>query len=253
MTKYYLHLKLFYCSLLFIFLQQFHLSAQTKSKEINVQTQSWVSVNSTIRLSKKFGIIADLHVRRNNFFADPDFYFARTGISYWINEQVTAVLGYGQMWVAPANTNWHHYAQEHRIYQQLQMISTIGKISLLNRMRNEQRWQEKIANDKVTHNYKFTDRVRYLLALTIPVFKNPHYPSIVLSDEIAIQSGKEIVYNTFDQNRAFVGFKQTDCKDLNFDLGYMVVTQEKSSGYQYDKNNTFRWFFYYTPDLRKRG
>lgn len=73
MTKYYLHLKLFYCSLLFIFLQQFHLSAQTKSKEIYVQTQSWVSVNSTIRLSKKFGIIADLHVRRNNFFQIPAF------------------------------------------------------------------------------------------------------------------------------------------------------------------------------------
>ena len=231
---------------------QFQVTAQTKTKEVNVQSQSWVSLNSTIRLSKKFGVIADLHMRRNNFFAAPGFYFVRTGLDYWINENITAVLGYGQMWVAPSNPAWHHFVQEHRVYQQVQMFSKIGKITLLNRIRNEQRWQEKIVNDKFTHNYKFTDRVRYLLSFTIPVFENKQLPSLVLSDELAIQFGKEVVYNTFDQNRLFIGIKQPVCKGLSFDLGYMLFTQEKSTGYQYDKNNTFRWFFYYTPDLRKK-
>jgi hypothetical protein len=247
-----------YITYILLFIISFLLSnhgahAQTKAKEINVQSQSWVSENGTMRFSKKFGMIADLHMRRNNFFADPSFYFVRTGVDYWITENLTAVLGYGQMWVAPSNPDWHHYAQEHRIYQQLQLISKIGKVTMMNRLRNEQRWQEKILNDKFTHDYKFTDRVRYLLSFTIPVVKNPHYPSLVLSDEIALQSGKEIVYNTFDQNRAFVGIKQTVCKGLSFDLGYMLFTQEKASGYQYDKNNTFRWFFYYTPDFRKKS
>ncbi|MEO7766050.1 MAG: DUF2490 domain-containing protein, partial [Ferruginibacter sp.] len=142
--------------------------------------------------------------------------------------------------------------QEHRVYQQLQMSSKIGKISLFNRIRNEQRWQEKIVNDKFTHNYKFTDRIRYLLSITIPVFKIPHYPSLVFADELLIQFGKEIVYNTFDQNRYFIGIKQPVCKSLSFDAGYMMVFQQKASGYQYDKNHTFRLFFYYTPDFRKK-
>jgi hypothetical protein len=251
MNKSYIYLKTICCFITLSFLTQFQLTAQTKTKEVNVQTQSWVSVNSTIRLSKKIGVIADLHMRRNNFFADPSFYFVRTGLDYWINENITAVLGYGQMWVAPTNPAWHHFVQEHRIYEQLQQFSKIGKITVLNRIRNEQRWQEKIVNDKFTHDYKFTDRVRYLLSFTIPVCSNKKLPSLVLSDELAIQFGKEVVYNTFDQNRLFIGIKQPVCKALSFDLGYMLFTQEKSTGYQYDKNNTFRWFFYYTPDFRK--
>lgn len=226
--------------------------AQTKTKEINEQSQSWFSVNSTIRLSKKFGVIADLHMRRNNFMADPSFYFARTGLNYWLKDNITLTLGYGQMWVAPAKSGWHHFGQEHRVYQQVQMISKIGKVSLMNRLRNEQRWQEKIVDDKFTKSFKFTDRIRYLLSFTIPVFKNPHYPSLVLSDELAFHFGKEVVYNTFDQNRVFVGIKQPVCKALSFDLGYMLLFQQKATGYQYDKNHTFRWFFYYTPDFRKK-
>ena len=31
----------------------------------------------------------------------------------------------------------------------------------------------------------------------------------------------------------------------------MLVYQQKASGYQYDLNHTLRWFFYFTPDLRK--
>ncbi|MEO6546993.1 MAG: DUF2490 domain-containing protein [Ferruginibacter sp.] len=229
-----------------------HAVAQTKNKEINLQSQSWFSVNSTSRLSNKFGVIADLHMRRNNFTARPSFYFVRVGASYWIKENITAVLGYGNMWVAPSTTNWHHFAQEHRVYQQVQMSSKIGKITLLNRLRNEQRWQEKISNDKFTHSYKFTDRIRYLVSMTIPVFKNPKYPALVLADELCIQFGKEIVYNTFDQNRYFIGIKQAVSKSLCFDTGYMMVFQQKASGYQYDKNQTYRLFFYYTPDFRAK-
>ncbi|MEP7143859.1 MAG: DUF2490 domain-containing protein [Ferruginibacter sp.] len=241
-----------YCLLIVSLLLHFNGYSQSNTKEINSQSQSWFSVNSTIRLHKKFGMIADIHMRRNNFIKDPGFYFARVGVDYWLKENITLVLGYGQMWVAPSKPNWNHYAQEHRIYQQIQMTSKIGKVSLLNRLRNEQRWQEKIVNDKFIKSFKFTDRIRYLLSFTIPVFKNPHYPSLVLSDELAIQFGKEIVYNTFDQNRVFIGIRQPINKSISFDLGYMLLYQQKSSGYQYDKNKTFRWFFYYTPDFRKK-
>jgi len=240
------------CFILIILLMQFNALAQMKTKEVDTQSNSWFSINSTIRLSNKFGIIADAHVRRTDFIADPSFYFVRTGLNYWIKENITAVVGYGYMWVAPSKPLWHHYAQEHRIYQQVQMSSKMGKIGLLNRIRNEQRWQQKIVNDEFTNDYKFTDRVRYLLSMTIPVFKNPHYPSLVISDELAIQFGKEVVYNTFDQNRFFLGVKQPISKSLSFDFGYMLVYQQKATGYQYGQYNTLRWFFYYTPDLRKK-
>jgi hypothetical protein len=225
--------------------------AQTKQKEINRQSQAWISINTTAKIAGKWGFMADLHERRNNFFKDPSFHFVRFGINYWLKENIIATLGYGHMWVAPSVAGWHTFSNENRIYEQVQMTSKIGKISMLQRLRNEQRWQQKMANDDATGQNKFTNRVRYLLSFLIPVSKNTKIPSLVVADELCIQFGKEIVYNTFDQDRVFVGIKQKITKDLSFDLGYMFLKQQKSSGYQYDVNNTFRWFFYYTPDFRK--
>jgi len=219
---------------------------------VNNQTQSWISLNTTARLSNKWGMVGDLHYRANQIFVNPNFYFVRTGINYWFQDNITFTLGYAHMWLAPTKEGWHTYSNENRIYEQVQMSSKIGNISMVQRLRNEQRWQEKISpsKDSSTHTNKFTDRVRYLLSFTIPISSNSHYPSLVLSDELSVQTGKEVVYNVFDQNRTFIGIKQMITKRLSFDLGYMLVDQQKSTIYQFDQNHTFRCFFYYTPDLR---
>jgi long-subunit fatty acid transport protein len=60
------------------------------------------------------------------------------------------------------------------------------------------------------------------------------------------------VYNTFDQNRLFLGIKQKISKTLSFDAGYMYLFQQKESGYQYNANKTYRLFFYYTPNFSTR-
>jgi hypothetical protein len=243
-----------HCFLVIAFALGFNcIFAQTKSKEVNTQSQSWFSINSTTRLSNHWGFIADAHMRRNNFLADPSFYFLRGAVNYWITDNITLAAGYGKMWLAPTTVGWKNFAKEDRLYIQLQSISKIGKIGILQRLRNENRWQQKMLNDSFTGNYKITDRIRYLLSIMIPVFKNKKYPSLVVSDELAIQFGKEVVYNTFEQNRLFFGIRQNISKTLSYDLGYMQVMQQKSTGYQYDKNNTFRLFFYFMPDLRKRS
>jgi hypothetical protein len=223
-------------------------NAQT-TKTINHQTQLWVSLNNTIRFSPKWGMVADFHIRRNNFAADPRFYFIRFGAAYFVNKEVSAVAGYGHMWVANAVGSDFLFTNENRIYQQMQYSGKINKLGLLLRLRNEQRWQQKIKNGVKLDEKKFTDRVRYLTSLSIPVFKNPYYPRLFIADEIALQMGKEVVYNTFDQNRLSIGIQQKISKTVSFDLAYMLVNQQKSSGYIYDENNTLRLFFYYTPDF----
>jgi hypothetical protein len=244
-------MKRYSVSLLAIVLIALNAAAQN-NKIINRQSQAWVSLNSTWRITSKWGFVADLHQRRTHFFSDNSFDFLRFGISYRIKDNLTVVAGYGHMWMAPTTPGFSTWADENRIYEQAQLMSGIGRVSMLQRIRNEQRWQEKIVNDKETGTNKFTDRVRYLLSFNIPVFKNPWYPAIVVSDELCVQFGKEVVYNTFEQNRVFLGIKQPVTKNLSFDVGYMLVTQQKPSGNVYDENHTFRWFFYYTPDLRKK-
>lgn len=220
-------------------------------KDVNQQVQFWWSWNSTLRFTDTFGAVADFHIRRNDFVQDPSFYFVRFGGNYWINDQMTLTLGYAHMWQAPPQEDWTAWSDENRIYQQLQYRSQRGRVSVLSRLRNEQRWQEKIEQDVATGGTKFTNRIRYLLSLAIPVTENAAVPVLVLSDEILVQMGSEVVYNPFDQNRFFVGIRQSLTGDLNFDFGYMLVYQQKASGYQYDMNHTVRWFFYYAPDFRK--
>lgn len=226
-----------------------HATAQT-TRYTRHQDQFWISSNNTIKLTRRWGFLADVHIRRNNFVADPNFYFVRGAVNYWFSKELTAAVGYGHMWYAtPTTTDAFIWTNENRIFQQLLYIGKINKTGLLLRIRNEQRWQQKITNGEKSSENRFTDRVRYLTSLSFPVFKNPNYPRLMIADEICVQFGKEVVYNTFDQNRLTLGIQQKITKDLSFDLGYMLVIQQRLNGYVYDQNNTLRLFFYYNPDF----
>jgi Protein of unknown function (DUF2490) len=226
--------------------------AQTRTKEINHQYQSWMSINSNIHFHNKWSLLADVHIRRNHFLADAGFYFIRSGLQYDVNKNFSVAAGYAHLWAAPTTPGWKTYINENRIYQQWQYSSSIKKIHLLQRIRNEQRWQQKIVNDTYTGKNRFTNRIRYLLSITIPVFKNEKLPALVLADELHLHFGKEVVYNTFDQNRYFIGIKQKISRQLSFDMGYMKLYQKKYSGYHYDSNDTFRLFFYYNASVYKK-
>jgi hypothetical protein len=222
-------------------------------KEINHQVQAWFSINNTLHLTDKWGLIADAHIRRNNFISDPSFYFLRFGANYWFRDNFTAAVGYAHMWVAPAFPQWETWSNENRIYQQLLWSTPLGKTGMTQRIRNEQRWQQKIVNDAWTGDWRFTNRVRYLLSFNFPITRSKGKFSIVTAEEILFHFGKEVIYNTFDQNRLFLGYRQKTGKYMSYDFGYMMVYQQKYSGYQYDLNHTIRLFFYYSPDLRKNG
>jgi hypothetical protein len=215
---------------------------QAQTKTINTQYQSWFSVNSTLKVSPKWGIIADFHTRRNHFMADNSFYFARTGVQYTIDKNLSVAAGYGHFWAYTSTKDWHTVAHENRIYQQVQFSSKWKNTSVVQRLRNEQRWQQKMVNDAYSGQLRFTDRIRYLLSLTMPVFKNKKLPSLVLADELCLQTGKEIVYNTFDQNRFFIGIREQLRSDLAFDMGYMWHIAKKNPDTSLTESY-FRLFF----------
>jgi hypothetical protein len=236
--------------LLVIFFPLIGMSQAQTEKVINEQAQTWVSLNNTITFDKHWGLLADFYVRRTDFVDANSFYLIRGAAAYITENKQVFALGYGHMWLAPSNPNWHTFSNEDLIYQLYQFNSKIGNVSVLHRFRNEQRWQQVMVNDAWNGEKRFSDRVRYLISFDIPIFKNKNLPKLAISDEIMIQFGKEIVYNTFDQNRFFIGIKQSISPKLSFDFGYMNVYQEKRSGYQYDMNHTLRLFFYYRNDAK---
>lgn len=234
-----------------IFLFPFFILGQAlPKKEINHQTQTWVSLNSNLKLNENWSLLADFHIRRNDFVNQDNFYFVRGGMAYLPNSKVLMATGYAHMWLVPAKTEWNLYSNENRLYQQAQYLSKIGEISILQRFRNEQRWHEVIINDTKRDELRFTNRLRYLFSVNFPLSTKKNYPSLVIADEVLIHFGKEIIFNCLDQNRIFVGIKQTLNTRLSFDFGYMNVFQQKYTGYQYDSNHTIRLFFYYNNSLK---
>ena len=145
------------------------LLAQTPQKEVNHQVQTWFSINSTWHLSNRWGMMADMHVRRNHGIADPSFSIIRVGADYWIHDKMIAAAGYGHMWLAPTQKNWTTTVHEHRLHQQIAFFSNSGTTSILNRIRNEQRWMQQVKDDKRTGKWKFTNRVRYLANFSFPI------------------------------------------------------------------------------------
>ena len=243
--KYFLSCVLFICICAFSFAQP--------TREVQTQHHFWTSVNTQARVADKWSVVADFHIRRTDYLKNNNFYYTRVGAAYHINKNLTVALGGGHMWLANKTATTELFVNENRLVQQVQLNQPIGKIQLSQRLRIEERWIQNVVNSELNDTYKYSTRFRYQLAVTIPVSKNKYIPSLVFSDELMMQSGKHIVYNNFDQNRFFAGIKQQITSSLAADLGYMHVWQQRLSGYQYNRNQTIRLFFYWQPDFRKKN
>lgn len=226
---------------------------QATQKQIFRNNYTWVSINSNLFLNKHWFIMADAHLKENDFFASRSFIFGRVGLGYQINNNLSVAAGYGNLLQAPSTPGWVTDADESRIFEQLQLTTSYGKLKLLQRLRIEQRWQQKIINDQKTGDNKYTNRFRYLLSATLPVFKKSTLPQFTLSDELLLQSGAAVVYNPFDQNRIFIGINQKINNTLSFDAGYMRIFQQKNNGNSYTLSNTYRVFFYYTLPVKQKN
>lgn len=219
------------------------------NKQILQHTQSWYALNSTFRLSDRWGIVADFHMRRDGLMDNEYFYFVRLGGVYWIQKKYPVVAGVARMWVAGSDT----WAVENRVYQQWSSLTEEGRLSILQRIRLEQRWRDQVTSGQVVGDKQFSLRTRYLASFQINVFKDSSKPAVVVSDEVLVQFGPTVVYNTFDQNRLFLGVRLNLGKHLSMDTGYMNVFQQRAAGDVYDVSHVFRVFLYWNLDLAGVG
>jgi hypothetical protein len=76
--------------------------------------------------------------------------------------------------------------------------------------------------------------------------------SYTISNEMHLNFGKEIVYNTFDQNRLFAGFQyHTNAHDY-LQFGYMYLYQQLATGNNYRYIHAIRIGYSHGLDLRKK-
>lgn len=217
--------------------------------------QVWLGYFNQTRFSGKFGLWGDFHLRTKEHFTDHlSQIIIRPGITYYVNDNTKLTAGYAYVNYYPAEGHTNISQPEHRIWQQLQWHTKYTKTRTMQWIRLEEKYRRKILNDStLATGYNFSYKVRYNLLWEIPFSQQPTNKfSFVLNDELHINFGKQIVYNYFDQNRFFAGFKFNLNKHDNLQLGYMNHFLQLPAGNRYRNNNVIRLFYFQNLDLRRK-
>jgi hypothetical protein len=242
----------FFCMLFFC-----NVSAQTTSKQVQHLSQLWVAYFNQTRFSNKWGMWADFQLRtKEDFISDLSTFIARAGLTYYLNDNTKLTLGYAFINSFPQDGR-NISQPEQRPWQQVQWHTNYKKVRTMQYLRLEERFRRKIQDaDHLGEGYNFNFRVRYNFLLQVPLSKKGPVPgtfSFIANDEVHINFGKEIVYNTFDQNRFFLGFAYHTTKSDNLQFGYLNVFQQLSSGSSYRSMNGARISYFHNLDLRKKS
>jgi Protein of unknown function (DUF2490) len=226
-------------------------------KQTNNINRMWFGFMNQTRFSKNWGMWADVHLRTDDNFVDQfSSSIFRIGATYYFTDQVKLTAAYAYIHEYPNSSHQNISRPEHRPWQQLQWHSKYGKQKMMQWFRLEERYRRKILNDnKLADGYQFNWRVRYNILYEIPLSKKAAKPgglSWIISDEILVNMGKEVVNNYFDHNRFFTGLKIQVNKHDNFQIGYLNVFQQLASGNHYNNFHIIRLFYFQNLDFRKK-
>ncbi|HZF66248.1 MAG TPA: DUF2490 domain-containing protein [Chitinophagaceae bacterium] len=241
----------------FLFLLLLICSAVIGQKSVTTVNQVWTGVFNQTRFSDKWGMWTEAQIRtKEDFFTNFSLGILRAGATYYINDNSKLTAGYAYVHHFPADAHPGIAQPEHRPWQQLQWHTKYSKMRMMQWVRLEERYRRKIINgDELADGYNFNWRVRYNFLLQFPLSKNAFAPgtfSFVLNDEVHVNFGKEIVYNSFDQNRFFVGASYHVNAHDQLQFGYMNLFQQLASGNRYRSLNVPRVFYLHNLDLRSK-
>lgn len=125
--------------------------------------------------------------------------------------------------------------KEYRWAVQLEHTQKLRYLNFANRYSLEYRYRDLVTEGVFVPNY----RIRYRARLEKPLKNEKHPISLILYDEVFLEFGKAVAASpaVFNQNRLYAGFSYEIVKNIKFNLGYMYLVQERSTGMALDTSN----------------
>jgi hypothetical protein len=202
---------------------------------------SWNILNIKYSLNNKWSAFGESQLRSLKFYDDFHYYEFKGGIDFKANSNLKLTLGAGSYqtykeggdFVLPKNNN------ELRIWPQLVLSQSLGKINIEQRYRTEFRF--------TSNGYR--NRFRYRLALSYPFGKEKesYKPfQFGISNEIFFTDNEPY----FERNRLLVAFSYKPSKRTTIQIGYLKQFDYKIN------DETGRDFFqiaYYIELFRKQA
>ena len=197
----------------------------------------WAGYYNTIRLNKKWTIACDLQVRTKDWANEWSQFLVRSGLIYSFNTNFSVSAGLSFFKTAQYINNELLLKNEWRPWQELFYQVAIHKINLVQRLRTEQRFLQKVANNKKINSYQYIFRLRYKFEFQFPIKEN----------NIKLLAGNEVMVNPgydsplfFDQNRTSAGINFKLNSTTNLQCQYVKIFQWHSSISVLEDQNVFR-------------
>lgn len=209
--------------------------------QTETQYSGWLALYHKQKLTKKWGYLFDTQYRTDKQFSKTSTYFFRPGITYDVTKSQTAGAGYVFFGSYEDEKSSRVFYAENRIWEQYQIKAKIGKTTLSNRLRLEQRFIN-------TENGGFSQRLRYYIRSQIPLVKvDTSFMQgiyVALQNEIFVNvQHQDRASNSFlDQNRAYISFGYRLSKKVDAELGYQYQYSKDADGNM--RNNVFQFAIY---------
>jgi hypothetical protein len=181
--------------------------------------------------------------RRANLGLTSQQILLRPALNFQLNKKVMLTGGYGFVETFrygdfPARENF----PEHRTYEQAQITQKFLGLDWQNRLRLEQR-------HILGYAARYENRFRYMLRTNVPINKQ-YYVGIY--NEVFYNFGKNVAFNVFDQNRAYIALGRNLKHQTRFEVGFMEQTVQHRDGKVFEHNHTLQFAIYSKMPFSRR-
>jgi Protein of unknown function (DUF2490) len=232
-----------------------HSSNINAQKNITHQQSVWFTYLNTLEFNRKIYLNSELVERR---FVNPNAqhqFAIRERLHFIFNPNFDLAIGFAYFIHSPNDplSSRTVVIPELRPLVELNYKQIFKKLTLTHRFRTEHRFFRNTLDDELAKGYNSNWRFRYQFGVDVPIFKfkNEQALGLKIGDELFINAGKNIRYNTFDQNRLYCTLTYSPVKSMILGIGFINWFQQRSSGVDYYERDILRFSFTHKIKLNK--
>ena len=215
-------------------------------------TNAWFIISGDMAINDRWSVLFDASNRRSGPIEQTMANFVRGGLAYEIIDHVRVAVGANWSRSYPYGEIPSPYpVTEHRIWEQVQVGHSIGRLDLSHRYRLEQR-SRGLRSDPdvdVIDVWAKSGRFRYQVKGTLPLSGDDVEPGeayLSASNEFFISFGENVQYNIFDQDRANFVFGYRMNRNWRVETGFLEHIIFKSNGVDVERNHTMTFGLLYS-------
>lgn len=211
-----------------------HLGRAQKTP-IESEDQLWTRIHLTVPLKNRWVLTTewDNRIQYNRFRQSMLIGHNRLIYSTPKNKDIIFGITPAFFWQTDRESTYFRTG-EFRPFQELVFRQNIiPKFQLNHRLRSEQRflWTREVPEADFVGRYRYQMGIGYTFLNAL---------SVRCTNEIFFQSGQQIVYNTFDQNRFYLAALFGNAPDQKVEIGYLRIYQQLPSGNVYSGRDVVR-------------